>query len=111
MCTVLNSWGCHVLSARSADDALEQLGSHLRDPDLILSDYRLGEEQNGVEAIRRIRAACEQSVPAIIVTGDPYGHGELAQDATDIGLTQKPIHGARLRQLLISRLRAGKHSC
>lgn len=62
--------GCHTLSAVSANDAINELRQHLRAPDLIVSDYRLRDQLNGLQAIRDLRSIAETDIPGIIVTGD-----------------------------------------
>jgi two-component system, sensor histidine kinase len=101
MQSILEQWGCHVLSAASADEAIDQLRNHLRTPDLIISDYRLRENQNGILAVQAIRAALEENLPAIIITGD-LAADELRQvTELDLPLAHKPISAELLRQLII----------
>ena len=90
---LLKQWGCHVVSAESPDRAIEALRGHLRTPDLIVSDYRLGNGETGLDAIARIRAMAEEDIPALLVTGDvatsePEGRG--------ITVLHKPVAPARL---------------
>ena len=101
MQSILEQWGCHVLSAASANEAITQLRNHLRTPDLIISDYRLRDNQNGILAVQAIRAALEEELPAIVITGDLAAE-ELRQ-VTELGLplAHKPISAENLRQLII----------
>jgi CheY-like chemotaxis protein len=39
-------------------------------PDLVISDYRLSDGQNGIEAIETLRAAFDFSIPAFLISGD-----------------------------------------
>ncbi|HEY0337060.1 MAG TPA: ATP-binding protein, partial [Burkholderiales bacterium] len=55
---LLEQWGCLVLAAASAAEALALLAQHERAPELLICDYHLSPGENGIEAIRRIRAAC-----------------------------------------------------
>ncbi len=54
--------------------SLGELDVVLRDltapPDLVISDYRLGERERGSDAIERIRTKFGSHVPAIVLTGD-----------------------------------------
>ncbi|RTL43279.1 MAG: hybrid sensor histidine kinase/response regulator [Burkholderiales bacterium] len=78
--------GCHVVTASGADEALAQLQAHLRTPDLILTDYQLGADGDGLDVIRRLRAHYDEEVPAMMVTAN-----------TDTGLgVQAASLGARL---------------
>ena len=100
MQSVLEQWGCHVLSAGSAQEAIDQLRNHLRSPDLVISDYRLRDNQNGIQAVKAIRIALEEALPAIIITGD-IAATELRQ-VVELGLplAHKPISAEQLHQLI-----------
>ena len=39
-------------------------------PDVIVSDYRLREQRTGAEAIAAVRALLENTLPALLITGD-----------------------------------------
>src|SRR5262252_9188263 len=67
---LLRSWGCRVLAAASVEAMLEKLAVEDVPPDLIVSDYHLDGTHNGIEAIRRLRAAFEADIPAFLITGD-----------------------------------------
>jgi CheY-like chemotaxis protein/two-component sensor histidine kinase len=95
---LLQHWGCHVVSAASAEDALTALHNHLRTPDLIISDYRLRDGHDGVTAIRQIRQCAEYDIPAIIVTGDMTIHDEQMREES-IGLLHKPVNALQLQRL------------
>ena len=100
MQSILEQWGCHVLSAASAQDAIDQLRNHLRTPDLLISDYRLRDNHNGIHAVQAVRAALEEELPAIIITGD-IAADELRQvTAIGLPLAHKPISADQLRQLI-----------
>jgi signal transduction histidine kinase len=106
MRVLLESWGCDLLLARSADEALEGLKLRARDPDVILADYTLEAGATGIEAIEAIRGASGVRAPAVIITGetDP----EVLARLRDAGLPHltKPIPPARLRAALTHVLRA-----
>jgi len=97
---LLNGWGCLTLAARSGADALAMLAQHDRAPELVICDYHLGDGENGIEAIRRIQAASECLMPAILVTGD--ASLEVLQAARDHQhpVLRKPVAPAKLRALL-----------
>ena len=96
MQALCHSWGAHVLTAASAEQGLTLLDEHLRQPDLILCDYRLRQHQDGLDAIRRIRRRVGQAVPAIIITGD-IGAADLRRVAdAGLPLLHKPVGTDRL---------------
>jgi signal transduction histidine kinase/CheY-like chemotaxis protein len=97
---LLERWGCLVLAAGSAAEALGLLSRHDRAPELLVCDYHLRMGENGIEAIRRIRAASECVIPAILVTGD--ASPEVLHAAREHGhpLIHKPVAPAKLRALI-----------
>jgi len=96
---LLQSWGCLVCATAT----VAQAHAFLHDEpniDLIVSDYRLGDGDNGLSAIASLRAAAGCDIPACLMSGDT--DGGLMQAAKDAGLTllHKPVRPAKLRSLL-----------
>ncbi|MEA3157224.1 MAG: hypothetical protein QOK44_4813, partial [Betaproteobacteria bacterium] len=97
---LLEQWGCLVLASGSAAEALALLAQHERAPELVICDYHLRAGENGIEAIRRIRAASDCVMPAILVTGDASPAVlEAAKDHRH-PVIHKPVAPAKLRALL-----------
>jgi signal transduction histidine kinase/CheY-like chemotaxis protein len=96
---LLQSWGCQVLPAVSADAALAQW-SHTLLPDFIVSDYRLLGSLNGVDAVHRLRECAGHPVPACIISGDVDSGVQQCIAAAGLVLLQKPVKPAKLRSLL-----------
>ena len=98
--------GCHVVVASGVDDALAQLQTHLRTPDLILTDFQLGSDGNGLDVIRQLRAHYDEAVPALVVTANT--DTRLAAQATALGarLLHKPVGLQRLLQVIKESLEA-----
>jgi CheY-like chemotaxis protein len=101
---LLQNWGCHVVAASSAAEAIERLADHLQLPNLLLVDYRLQDHQTAAAAIRAIRSALADDTPALILSGDC----SAAADAciSDLGATvlRKPVNAQALRQRLAEAL-------
>lgn len=96
---LMASWGVQVRQAESIIDALADLSLN-GPPDLIVSDYRLREGDNGIDGIRQLREAAGFSVPACLVSGNT--DVALIQEAKQLGLTMlhKPVRPAKLRSLI-----------
>jgi len=98
----LRSWGCEVLLAESEQALLDELyREHYPRPDLIVSDYRLLDNKNGVEAVRAVRKLYQTDIPAIIVTGDSSRAIATATSAERCRLLLKPVHGYSLRSEIV----------
>ena len=96
---LLASWGCHVEAAQT----LEQARVLLRNgaiPDVIVSDFRLGDGSNGLSAIASLRDLAGHDIPACLMSGDTDGALMQAAKAAGLTLLHKPVRPAKLRSLL-----------
>jgi signal transduction histidine kinase/CheY-like chemotaxis protein len=100
MRTTLEFRGCHVVCAGSSEEALVELARHLRTPDLVISDYRLRDHRNGLQAIDDVRASFGELVPAIIITGDISANDLGMIASRGIPIAHKPLTGDDLAQLI-----------
>lgn len=97
--SLLDGWGCRVLTAASAEAALEALSRHAGRPDAILADYHL-DAGTGVEAIANLRAAIGIDVPAVIITADHSPEVQREVRVRGVRLLRKPLKAAALRAIL-----------
>jgi signal transduction histidine kinase/CheY-like chemotaxis protein len=97
---ILRSWGCSVVTAISDTAALEQLKQLDRYPDLIISDYRLGDGKNGIEAIECLRRALGIPVPAFLISGDTAPERLRDATASNYRLLHKPVAPMTLRAMV-----------
>jgi CheY-like chemotaxis protein len=97
---LLEGWGCEVILAKTVREALGVIALGKSTPDLVLSDYRLRDSINGVDAVAAVREALEYEVPAVIVTGD--ASPERFKEVINAGLLllHKPVPPDELQQLL-----------
>lgn len=101
---LLQSWGCDVITAASADLALAASAGRVERPDLLLIDLHLGDDQpDGILEIGKLRDAWGESVPAALITAnrDPI----VMARARTLGLDvlHKPVKPAKLRALIAQR--------
>jgi signal transduction histidine kinase/CheY-like chemotaxis protein len=101
---LLRSWGCHVITAVSDQQALAKIESK---PDLIISDYRLRNGRTGIDAITTLRSTFGAEIPAFLISGDILP--ERLQDAQKSGyhLLHKPLAPMSLRAIMSKLLRDG----
>ena len=98
MQSLLESWGCNSVTAMDAAEALRGLGA--RTPDFIIADLRLRGDDNGIEAIRQLRASLGDSVPAVVISGDTATEQLRKVSAAGLTMMHKPLKAVRLRALL-----------
>ncbi len=98
MQTLLESWGCQVMLAESIATALEHVTKKI--PDLVIADYRLRENQTGMDAMNVINKQVGKKIPAVLVTGDT--DPDRLREAQDSGLPllHKPVRPAKLRTMI-----------
>jgi signal transduction histidine kinase/CheY-like chemotaxis protein len=108
MAESLRDWGARAVTAKSLGCALARLPECDRYPDAIVSDFRLGDEHNGLDAVARIRHELGIEVPAMIVTGDTAPKCLRVIQASGLRYLPKPVTPERLLAELQSLLEAGR---
>ncbi|HEY0833770.1 MAG TPA: ATP-binding protein [Azospirillum sp.] len=101
---MFREWGCEVLIAGSAEQALERLNGTERTPDLIVADYRLRAGRVGTEAILAIRERVGAAVPAVLLTGETGPECQRDAAAHGLGVAHKPVTPRQLQGELERRL-------
>ncbi|HYG90718.1 MAG TPA: response regulator [Azospirillum sp.] len=94
---LLDVWGYSVSLAATAEDAFAYMAGVPTMPHLIISDFRLPGEFNGVQTVARICNDAHRHIPAIIVTGDTAPERIKEATATGCRLLHKPYDPAVLK--------------
>lgn len=97
---MLENWGCKVLLAESARDALKVIALTEEIPEVILSDYRLRDNHNGVDAVAAIRESVEHDIPAIVITGDTSPERLKEVSGTGLSVMHKPVSPDELQRAI-----------
>ncbi len=105
MAAVLRRWGCDVLTAGSGQEMLAKLVGVLKQPDVIVSDYRLRGNENGIQVVELLRSEFNVDIPALLVTGDTAPDRLRDAEASGLPILHKPVNPARLRTLIANLLR------
>ncbi|ONH50212.1 PAS domain S-box-containing protein [Pseudomonas cedrina] len=97
MRTLLEGWGCRVVTALSEQDLARQVDNYHAEADLLIADYHLDNDQNGVDAVARINARRGSAIPALMITAN-YSN-ELKQQIRELGhtLMHKPVRPMKLK--------------
>ncbi|OHU88615.1 MULTISPECIES: PAS-domain containing protein [Pseudoalteromonas] len=99
MASLLNKWHIkHSLFSHSSD-AIDYAKAHAA-PDIILMDYQLGEEQDGITLVKTLRDIWQRPVPAILITAVRDDTLKRHTKAEGIHYLSKPIKPAKLKALL-----------
>lgn len=105
MQTLLEGWDCQVVSAVSLEDLERQLDPAQSPVDLILADYHLDNDENGVDVVANINGRRHYPAPVVMITAN-YTN-ELKQHIRELGyvLMNKPVKPLKLRSALNHLLR------
>ncbi|MBJ6136797.1 PAS domain-containing protein [Marinobacter litoralis] len=100
MQTLLEGWGCEVITAVSVEDLAAQADIASTSVDLLLADYHLDEGANGVDAVAEINGQRAEPAPVLMITAN-YTN-ELKQHIRELGylLMNKPVKPLKLRSVL-----------
>jgi signal transduction histidine kinase/CheY-like chemotaxis protein len=98
---LLAQHGCLVAQAGNAESALAEAANHLRVPDVLITDLRLGVGRDGLALIRALRQQTETWVPALLVTAETSLPAELDGD---VHVLLKPAGPDALLQAVVRAL-------
>jgi CheY-like chemotaxis protein len=96
LAATFEEWGYDVLTAETADQAVERLETSGRSPDIMIVDYRLRDGRFGTEALLRIRASVGIQVPGIILTSEISADCQKEAALHGLGIALKPISSSKL---------------
>jgi two-component system, sensor histidine kinase len=107
MRTLLTGWGHIVIAVGSGEEAQAELSRRGSAPDIILCDYRLRGQENGIETIRILQSRWGHQIPAVLVTGDTAEDRLIEARESGLTLLHKPVHNSKLRAAIANSLRFG----
>ena len=96
-------WGFNCRSASTIEDALLVGAAYL--PQLIISDYHLRDGKTGMEAITMLRSKLEESIPALLLTGDTSPERQREALLLDIPVLHKPLNPNKLHHAIVETLK------
>ena len=97
MYSLLTGWGYAVIAAGSGSEAMTLLPRSAQRPDLIICDYRLRDDENGIDVVEQLRGQCTGFVPAMLITGDTAADRLMEAQASGLLLLHKPVPNGKLR--------------
>ena len=96
--TLIDSWGCKLSSANTPESA-EKYAEENKAPDVILMDYQLDSETNGLQLADMLREKWED-VPVCVVSAAPDEDLSVRVNNHGFDFLRKPIKPGKLRALL-----------
>jgi two-component system, sensor histidine kinase len=98
---LFDAWKIDLITARNMGEAVDWLRSIGRQPDILLTDFRLPGNTNGIEVVNYLRMCFGENLPALILTGDTAPETLQRINAAGMTAMHKPIRPARLRSLIM----------
>lgn len=98
--TMLENWGCRVISGDSWRSIESQLREHK--VDAVISDFGLSKHENGITVIGKLRVRFGRQLPALLITGDTSRKTLQAASQAGLPILHKPFKPWNLRQTLCS---------
>lgn len=100
MRSMLERWGCDVITTGSPEEAEACLSSAGAPPELLIVDYRLRHHASGIETIGRLHKLAGTPIPALVITGDTAPDRLREAHESGYPLLHKPVKPARLRSVM-----------
>ncbi|SHF21700.1 Na+/proline symporter [Microbulbifer donghaiensis] len=98
MQALLSGWGCNIECARGRSEALQ-----LAKPDLLLMDFHLGDNIDGIGLARQLMGHWGEAVPCVIISAENTDLVKNRAQREGWQFLQKPLRPAALRALLQAR--------
>jgi signal transduction histidine kinase/CheY-like chemotaxis protein len=97
---LLRLWGYEVIVAASGTQLIEQLEQMGRQPNVLITDYRLANNLTGMDVIAALNAMFQKDIPALIVTGETDEKQIKQMNTGNFQVLHKPVHPAKIRAFL-----------
>jgi signal transduction histidine kinase/CheY-like chemotaxis protein len=98
----LESLGCEVISGVAKDEVAERIRDVGRPVDVLISDFGLPGDENGIEVIQKLRQEQGREVAALLITGDTCRSVVGLAAEAGIAILYKPVQPGMLQQALAS---------
>jgi CheY-like chemotaxis protein len=89
--SLLEHWGCSVITAASCSAAMLRLAGSPRPPDVVICDYRLRDQETGLVVVEAIRNEFNKDIPALLLTGETDPAQIRKIGASGIAVLHKPL--------------------
>ena len=100
MRSLLERWGCEVITTSSPEEAEAEVGSAAGPPDMLIVDYRLRRHASGIETIAHLFQVAGSRIPALVITGDTAPDRLREAQESGYPLLHKPVRPAQLRTVM-----------
>lgn len=100
MYALLQQWGCNVMIATTAKEAIQLCREDCFIPEIILADYHLDDNAIGTDAIKELRKEFNQEIPGVMLTADRSTECRQMFRSMGLPVLNKPVKPGKLRALI-----------
>ncbi|WOH36256.1 PAS-domain containing protein [Thalassotalea fonticola] len=100
MSSLLSDWGCRVITARDETSMLAQLAANTVVPKLVIGDYHLDDNENGVDLISSLFKQRQWQTPCVICSADPSEQVRQHTSDAQFYFLRKPVKELALKRLI-----------
>jgi Na+/proline symporter/signal transduction histidine kinase/CheY-like chemotaxis protein len=104
MIELLSAWQCNVLSADSFEQAKKVFAQHQNEVEILLVDYQLNNNQDGLTLTKQLRDTANHYIPAILITATTESDIEERTQQANVGFMRKLVKPAALRAMMSAML-------
>jgi Na+/proline symporter/signal transduction histidine kinase len=104
MIALLGAWHCNVVSADSFEQAKKVFSNHKNDIEILLVDYQLNNNQDGLTLTTELRHTANHFIPAILITATTETDIEERTQKANMGFMRKLVKPAALRAMMSAML-------
>ncbi|MFB0981244.1 MAG: PAS-domain containing protein [Alteromonadaceae bacterium] len=104
MIALLGAWHCNVVSADSFEQAKKVFSNHKNDIEILLVDYQLNNNQDGLTLTTELRHTANHFIPAILITATTETDIEERTQKANVGFMRKLVKPAALRAMMSAML-------
>jgi CheY-like chemotaxis protein len=102
--TLLNQWNCEVIATASGRQAVRELATSTRPPDVLICDYRLRDDETGISVVTALRNEFNSDIPAVLITGDTNPDQIRTIAASGLDVLHKPLREEELHDAICALL-------
>jgi signal transduction histidine kinase/CheY-like chemotaxis protein len=104
MIALLGAWHCNVVSADSFEQAKKVFSNHKNDIEILLVDYQLNNNQDGLTLTTELRHTANHFIPAILITATTETDIKERTQKANMGFMRKLVKPAALRAMMSAML-------
>lgn len=104
MVELLAAWQCNVFTAHSYESAHNVFTQEQSEIEILLVDYQLDNNENGLDLIASLREQCQHNLPAILITATTDADIDIKAADADVGFMRKIVKPAGLRAMMSAKL-------